>query len=129
MMQSAQTRQRDYGRFRGWLLLDRSAVGRVFAEAIVNSVFVVVVHIIAHQPAKMRFVECDQSPPISEKENLVFADYNSPSSVHVNVFSTCRLRLRIRFGNSGKNDRRTVGEFGDQRQVPAHRLYRLPERG
>src|SRR6266851_2903856 len=59
MMQSAQTRQRDYGCFRRWLSLDRSAIGRVFAEAIVNSVFVMVVHVIAHQPTKMRFVECD----------------------------------------------------------------------
>ena len=59
MMQSAQTRQRDYGCFRGWLLIDQSAIGRVFAEAIVNSVFVVVVHVIAHQPTKMWFVECD----------------------------------------------------------------------
>ena len=25
--------------------------------------------------------------------------------------------------------RRTVGKFGDQRQVPAHCLYRLPQRG
>ena len=57
MMQSAQTRQRDYGCFRGWLLLDRSAIGRVFAEAIVNSVFVMVVHVIADQPAKMLFVQ------------------------------------------------------------------------
>jgi hypothetical protein len=58
-MQSAQTRQRDYGCFRSWLLLDRSAIGRVFAEAIVNSVFVMVVHVIARQPTEMRFVECD----------------------------------------------------------------------
>jgi len=40
LMQSAQTRQRDYGCCRRWLLLDRSLIGRVFAEAIVNSVFV-----------------------------------------------------------------------------------------
>ena len=40
-------------------MLDRSAVGRVFAEAIVNSVFVIIVHVIAHQPTEVRFVECD----------------------------------------------------------------------
>ena len=37
----------------------RSAIRRVFAEAIVNSVFVMVVHVIAHQPTEVRFVECD----------------------------------------------------------------------
>jgi hypothetical protein len=40
MMQSAQTRQRDYGCSRRWLLVDRSLIGCVFAEAIVNSIFV-----------------------------------------------------------------------------------------
>ena len=49
MMQSAQAPRRDYGRFRGWLLFGRSAIGRVFAEAIVNSIFVVVVHVIPHE--------------------------------------------------------------------------------
>lgn len=37
--------------------------------------------------------------------------------------------LGVRFRDSGKNDWRTVGELGDQRQVPAHRLNRLAERG
>ena len=37
--------------------------------------------------------------------------------------------LGVRFRNSGKNDWRTVGELGDQRKVPAHRLNRLAERG
>ena len=37
--------------------------------------------------------------------------------------------LGVWFRNSGKNDWRTVGELGDQRQVPAHRLNRLAERG
>jgi hypothetical protein len=44
MMQSAQARHRDYGSVCGWLWLDRSAGGRIFAKAIVNSIFVVVVH-------------------------------------------------------------------------------------
>ena len=34
----------------GWLPLDRSAGWRVFAETIVNSIFVMVVHVIANQP-------------------------------------------------------------------------------
>ena len=38
MMQSAQARHRNYGCFRQRLWLDRSAVGRIFAEAIVNSI-------------------------------------------------------------------------------------------
>ena len=32
-------------------------------------------------------------------------------------------------GDTRQHDRRTVGEFGHQRQVPSHRLYRFPQRG
>ena len=35
----------------------------------------------------------------------------------------------IAFGDAGQNNRLTVGEFGHQRQVPAHGLDGLPERG
>ena len=59
MMQSAQARRRNYGRFRGRPLFGRPAIGRVFAQAIVNSVFVMVVHVIADQSAEMLFVERD----------------------------------------------------------------------
>ena len=59
MMQSAQARHRNYGCFRRRLWLDRSAGRRIFAEAIVNSIFVVVVHIIADQPTEMWFVQRD----------------------------------------------------------------------
>src|SRR5689334_10886050 len=34
-------------------------MGCVFAQTIVNSVFVMIVHVVAHQPTKMWFVECD----------------------------------------------------------------------
>jgi len=59
MMQAAQARRRNYDCFRGRLLFGRSAVGRVFAEAIVNSIFVVIVHVITHQPEQMSFVQRD----------------------------------------------------------------------
>ena len=59
MVQSAQTRQRNCGCFGRWLWLDRPASGRVFAEAIVNPIFVMVVHVIADQPAKMLFIQRD----------------------------------------------------------------------
>jgi single-strand DNA-binding protein len=49
MVQPAQARRRNYGCFRGRLLFGRSAVGRVFAQAIVNSIFVVIVHVITHE--------------------------------------------------------------------------------
>ena len=49
VMQSAQTRRRDYSCLRGRLLFGRSAIGRVFAQAIVNSIFVVIVHVITHE--------------------------------------------------------------------------------
>ena len=35
------------------------SIGCVFAEAIVNSIFVVVVHVIAHQPTKMWYADWD----------------------------------------------------------------------
>ena len=40
-------------------MFGRPAIGRVFAETIVNSIFVIVVHVIADQPAKMLFVQRD----------------------------------------------------------------------
>jgi hypothetical protein len=59
MMQSAQTRRRNHGSFRRRLLFGRSAIGRVFTETIVNSIFVIVVHVIADQPAEMWFAQGD----------------------------------------------------------------------
>jgi hypothetical protein len=61
MMQSAQARHRNYGCFRRRLWLDRSAGERIFTEAIVNSIFVVVVHVIAEQPTEMWFVQRDDA--------------------------------------------------------------------
>jgi hypothetical protein len=49
LVQPSQARIRNYGCFRGWRLLGRSAIGRVFAEAIVNSIFVVIVHVVTHE--------------------------------------------------------------------------------
>ena len=49
MMQSAQARRRNYSCFRGRLVFGRSAIGGVFAQAIVNSIFVVIVHVITHE--------------------------------------------------------------------------------
>jgi hypothetical protein len=59
MMQSAQARDRNYGCSRRRLWLDRSAGGRIFVEAIVDSIFVVLVHVIADQPTEMCFVQRD----------------------------------------------------------------------
>jgi hypothetical protein len=59
MMQSAQARRRNYGRFRGRPLFGRPAIGRVFAEAVVNSIIVIAVHVIADQPAEMWFIQRD----------------------------------------------------------------------
>ena len=59
MMQSAQTRHRDYRSIRRWLWRDRPAGRRIFVQAIVNSIFVVVVYVIANQPTEMAFVQGD----------------------------------------------------------------------
>jgi hypothetical protein len=47
----------------------------------------------------------------------------------VRIFSACGLRLRIAFGDAGQNNRRTVGEFSDERQVAPHGLDGVPENG
>ena len=83
MMQSAQARRRNYGRFRGRPLFGRPAIGRVFAQAIVNSVFVMVVHVIADQSAEMWFVQRDHVV-----ENL------SPATSHPS-FRNCILPWRL----------------------------------
>ena len=59
MMEPAQARRRNHGPFRERLFIGRPAIGRIFAETIVNSIFVMVVHVIADQPAKMWFVQRD----------------------------------------------------------------------
>ena len=59
MMEPTQAPRRNHGRFRGRLLFGRPAIGRIFAETIVNSIFVMVVHVIAEHPAEMWFVQGD----------------------------------------------------------------------
>jgi hypothetical protein len=58
MMQSAQSRRRNYGCFRGRFLFAQSAIGRVFAQAIVNSIFLAIVHVFPHEAEQMSF-QCD----------------------------------------------------------------------
>ena len=41
-------------------MFGRPAIGRLFAETIVNSIFVIVVHVIADQAEEMWFVQRDQ---------------------------------------------------------------------
>ena len=36
---------------------------------------------------------------------------------------------RFVLDDARQNDRRAVRELGDKRQIPAHRFYRLPQRG
>src|SRR5882672_10680562 len=59
MMKTAQTRLRDH--CRGWRrsVFHGPPIWRVLIEGIVNAVFVVVLHIIANQPAQMAFVQRD----------------------------------------------------------------------
>src|SRR5258708_27057932 len=52
-----------------------------------------------------------------------------PSDLRLQVFSICWLGPVLPIRNAGQNNRRTIGKFSDQREVPAHRLNRLPERG
>jgi hypothetical protein len=59
MMEAAQTRARYPCRLGRRLLLHRSPIRRVLLEGIVNAVFVVVAHVVPHQPAKMRLVPRD----------------------------------------------------------------------
>jgi len=59
MMKAAETRMRDH--FRGWRrsVFHRPPIWRVLIEGIANAVFVVVLHIIANQPAQMVFGQRD----------------------------------------------------------------------
>jgi len=59
MLQATQARHGHHGGAGGWLLLDGQSVRGVFFQGIVNAIVVMVVHIIAHQPAEMRFVPHD----------------------------------------------------------------------
>ena len=79
MMEPAQAPSRNHGRFRGRLLFGRPAIGRVFAETIVNSIFVMVVHVIADHPAKMWFVKRDH----------VVEDLSPATSTHLSAIPFC----------------------------------------
>jgi hypothetical protein len=59
MVQPTQPRNRDYGRTRLWLWLDSPSVRRILFQRIVKAIFLMVVHIIAHDPAQMLLVQCD----------------------------------------------------------------------
>ena len=83
MMQSAQARGRDYRAFRRRLLFGRPVIGRFFAEAVVNSIIVIVIHVISDQPAKMWFVQ----------RNYVVGDL-SPATPHPS-FRTSILPRRL----------------------------------
>ena len=47
------------GGIRGRLWLDRTSVGRVFAQRVVNAVLLVIAHIVADQTAKVFFIHRD----------------------------------------------------------------------
>ena len=47
---------------------------------------------------------------------------NPAASTRVGVFPAGRFERRIVFGDARQHHRRAVGEFGEQRQVPAHGL-------
>ena len=47
----------------------------------------------------------------------------SGSCMSVRIFSACGL------GDAGQNNRRTVGEFSDERHVAPHGLDGVPESG
>ena len=57
MVQTTQARNRNYGRVRCRFLLDWPSVWRVLFQGIVNAVFMMVVHVIADDPAQMFFVQ------------------------------------------------------------------------
>ena len=59
MMETSQARRGDHGRVRCRPFLDRASVRGVFLQGVVNTVLVVVVHVIADQPPEMLLVQCD----------------------------------------------------------------------
>jgi len=42
-----------------WFSLDRTSMGRVFAQGVVNAILLVIAHVLADQTAKMFFIHRD----------------------------------------------------------------------
>ena len=59
MVQTTQARTGNHGGVRCRPLLDWAPVRRILFQGVVNAIFVVVAHVVAHQSAQMRFVQGD----------------------------------------------------------------------
>ena len=59
MVQSAQPRAGNHGRVRCRFLLDRSTIRSVLCQGIVNPVFMMIVDVVADQPAKVLLIQRD----------------------------------------------------------------------
>ena len=59
MVEAAQAWLRDQRGIRSRLWLDRTSIGRVFAQRVVNAILVVIAHVIADQTAKVLFIHRD----------------------------------------------------------------------
>ena len=59
MVEATQPWLRDQRGIRGRLGLDRTSVGRVFAQRVVNTVLLVIAHVVADQAAKVFFIHRD----------------------------------------------------------------------
>jgi len=59
MMEAAQPWQRNQTGIGRWLWFDQASIGRVFAQRVVNAIFLVIAHVVADQTAKVFFIHRD----------------------------------------------------------------------
>src|SRR5690242_5431637 len=59
MVEAAQAWLRDQRGIASRLWLDRTPIGRVFAQGVVNAILVVIAHVVADQTAKVLFIHRD----------------------------------------------------------------------
>ena len=59
MVEATQAWQGNQTGMSRWFSLDRTSMGRVFAQRVVNAILVVIAHILANQTAKVFFIHRD----------------------------------------------------------------------
>ncbi len=93
MVETAEAWQRSQTRIADWLWLDRTSTRRVFAQRIMDAVFVVIADVLADDAAEVIFIHRDDMV-----ENLAAAA-SDPSSA-VPFCHDARMLVRLRSGPS-----------------------------
>jgi hypothetical protein len=102
MVEATQAGLRNQPGIRGWLWLDRTWVGRVFAQRVLNAVLLVIAHVVADQAAKVLLIHRDDMV-----EDLAAAA-SDPSFGH-SVLPRCLNARPFRLKSSGLQEGNYVG--------------------